>query len=90
MDIHNIPKGLRKEPFIRSLLSRFLDKIDKKQKHLSVRISLGNTPELYAFNDIDTEYLWSLVYDELYNTYKMINIKLKQKKVNDVIYDQAQ
>ena len=82
------PKWVKDEPIISHLLSTLIDKIDRDVKP-QMRISLKTMPQLYDFNDQDTEYLWSLV-EQLDIQYHFLSIKKQRASAGQVSYDNAQ
>lgn len=66
------------EPLILSLLTRLIDKLDKQQTRIVIKVSPKHTPELFDFNNNDCAYLWSLI-EELETTYNLISISNKNK-----------
>jgi len=82
-------KGVSEDALIQRLLHTFLNMLDKQQTRLRVKVNKKTTPELYQFNDQDTEYLWSLITDELATRFHILRIELNKKGNQDPVYDQA-
>lgn len=82
-------KGVSEDALMQRLLHTFLNMLDKQQTRLSVKVNKKTTPELYQFNDQDTEYLWSLISDELATRFHILRIELNKKVNQDPIYHQA-
>lgn len=74
-DIPAKPRWLDEEPALIGLLGRFLDMLDANRMRLKLKVSEKTLPELFDFQDEDTEFLWSLV-QSLDRDYHLLTIKL--------------
>lgn len=82
------PAWVHDNALIARVLNQFLDKIDKQQKRLLIRVNEKNTPELYDFSASHLDYLWSLI-EDLETEYKIIKIELDTRYNLPTQYDQA-
>jgi len=55
------PPWLDEEALPRRLLERFLTKLEKGQRRLTLRITPKTAPELYDFQNEDVPFLWALI-----------------------------
>jgi hypothetical protein len=88
LELAKKPIWVDDEPLISNILSKFVDKLDKHQTRISIKVSRKLTPELFDFNVHDCEHLWSLV-EELETTYKLISINKKKSLPSEVQYIDA-
>lgn len=79
------PLWIDDEPSIQKLLHDFLDKIDRNQSRISIKISLKTVPALFDYGN-DTAYLWSLIKD-LEEVHQILAIRHKSKSKAPDEYD---
>lgn len=77
------------EALIQRLLNRFIDKIDKQQTQLSVRMTPKNAPELFDFESNEAHYLWGLI-EDLESQFQILQIKKQRPKQGVERYENAQ
>ncbi len=70
------------------LLQRFLDKLDKQQTRLTLKIDAKRAPELFDFQTDDASHLWYLI-ESLDHEYHILSIKLARTRPHQERYENA-
>lgn len=81
------PVWVREEKSIRCILGLLLDKLDRGVRPL-LRITSKTVPDLFEFNENDTQYLWSLI-EALQKQHHVLDITLERFKSGREIYEKA-
>ena len=87
-ELEKKPIWVEDEPLITGLLSNCLDKIDKQQTRLSIKVTPKNTPQLFDYDNPNTGYLWGLV-EELRDKYQIFDIRIKRQPLDVEVYVDA-
>ena len=75
-------------PIIKKLLLSFIKRHSNGVNRPSFAITEKKMPELFDFNNIDTDFLWSLI-TLLQSDYGVIEIRTKKAMVNEPLYINA-
>lgn len=82
------PVWLEEEGLPRSLLERFIEKLNKGQQRLSLRLNHRNTPELYDFESENVPYRWELV-QSLEREYRILTIRPERPRPGREAFENA-
>lgn len=84
----NTPQWVIEESFIQHLLHTMLDKVERGVNPY-IRVDEKSAPDLYRFNEEDTDYLWDLV-TRLDYEYHVLTIKNNNKRFPEAPYHKNQ
>jgi len=82
------PLWIDEEVLVRRLLHSFLDKLDKNEMGLTIKISANSAPELFDYYHEDTSGLWQLV-QELDHRYHIWSVQLARQSRYKESYENA-
>lgn len=82
------PHWVIEEPFIQHILHTMLDKVERGVSPY-IRVNEKSAPDLYRFNEEDTDYLWGLV-TLLDNEYHVLTIKKNKQRFPEGPYHKNQ
>lgn len=82
------PTWIDEEVLVRRLLHSFLDKLDKNEMRLNIKISATSAPELFDYYQEDTAGLWQLVM-ELDHQYHIWSVQLARQSRYKENYENA-
>lgn len=82
------PQWVVEEPFIQHVLHTMLDKVERGVSPY-IRIDEKSAPDLYRFNEEDTDYLWGLV-TLLDNEYHILSIRKHKQRFPEAPYHKNQ
>ena len=82
------PGWIDEEVLVRRLLHSFLDKLDKNEMNLTIKISANSAPELFDYYHEDTSFLWQLVL-ELDHRFHIWSVQLARQSRYRESYENA-
>ncbi len=82
------PEWIDDEVLVRRLLHSFLDKLDRNEMSLTIKISANSAPELFDYYHEDTSSLWHLI-QELDRRYHIWNVQLARQSRYRESYENA-
>lgn len=89
MNLNQVERWLKEEPWLEILLRWFLDRLDQpRSRAITRRVKPDTLPALYEF-DADTEYRWSLI-RSLADDFQLIEIEPQRARPDSPLYDMAQ